>query len=359
MTDNRTRHYAPEPDPPMYDRRRWPCACGARAPWPTEWGVTDPDEVNCEACRGTSLWREAYERAHNPPPDDADLVRFMGNLLAQHEGETIVALSWDFLVRVYALAFKQIEANRDQRTTVEDPRSAFGWLRVLQTENPAKFRDVHDPDGWRRGDGVTMDTPITRADFTRRYSMCTLGTPGNVGGWLGRYMDQPFATEADAKDQSTDPEPSDAKDQDTERPESWDEGLPVDLREDGLLWLINRVVFHPRGFALAVHSRTGAFTLLGDGHDPWRFGGDPPTEDERFARAEAAFARAREHDAEHGPSSVEGHEHEYGHTAPRLLYPGDPTVHRYCLHPACKHFQFRDFGDWTDAAPPREEPTGD
>lgn len=48
-----------------------------------------------------------------------------------------------------------------------------------------------------------------------------------------------------------------------------------DLRETGLLWLINRTVFHPRGFALALtfEKEGGAllgWELLGDGTECWR-----------------------------------------------------------------------------------------
>jgi hypothetical protein len=45
----------------------------------------------------------------------------------------------------------------------------------------------------------------------------------------------------------------------------------VDLRADGLLWLINRTVFHPRGYALGYDPDTHEFVLLGDGHEPWVF----------------------------------------------------------------------------------------
>ena len=74
--------------------------------------------------------------------------------------------------------------------------------------------------------------------------------------------------------------------------------VPVDLRVDGLLWLINTVVFHPRGFALAVDSETGAFSLMGDGSERWAFEEsqdvtDPVGGDALWAAAEAAFARAR------------------------------------------------------------------
>lgn len=60
-----------------------------------------------------------------------------------------------------------------------------------------------------------------------------------------------------------------------------DQGVPVDLVSSGLLWLINRVVFHPRGFALGVDDR-GAFRVLGDGTEVWQFEGD---EDAKFLAA--------------------------------------------------------------------------
>ena len=73
------------------------------------------------------------------------------------------------------------------------------------------------------------------------------------------------------------------------------DSVPVDLRADGLLWLINTVVFHPRGFALAVDSETGAFSLMGDGSERWAFApGDDPGIDALWARAEAVFDLARE-----------------------------------------------------------------
>lgn len=49
----------------------------------------------------------------------------------------------------------------------------------------------------------------------------------------------------------------------------------AELPESGLLWLINAVVFHPRGVALALRrTATGeivGWQLLGDGSDPWQF----------------------------------------------------------------------------------------
>lgn len=68
----------------------------------------------------------------------------------------------------------------------------------------------------------------------------------------------------------------------------------IDLRDTGLLWLINAAVFHPRGFALAlITDDAGAIVgwdLLGDGSEPWRF---DQNVDHRFTAAEALLARRR------------------------------------------------------------------
>jgi len=83
-------------------------------------------------------------------------------------------------------------------------------------------------------------------------------------------------------------------------PRPWHE-----LRDSGLLWLINRVVFHPRGWALAIHrdedGTSPGWSLLGDGLEPWSMG-DPPekdrikfgakTEDELFALVQELLAPA-------------------------------------------------------------------
>ena len=34
---------------------------------------------------------------------------------------------------------------------------------------------IYDPDGFRRNDGVTMDTPITFEDYKYRKMFCTIG----------------------------------------------------------------------------------------------------------------------------------------------------------------------------------------
>lgn len=77
----------------------------------------------------------------------------------------------------------------------------------------------------------------------------------------------------------------------------------AEMRDEGLLWLMNRVVFHPRGYALAFHfdgdANNGApatgWSLLGDGSEPWSMGDATPdqrvegykTEDELFAAVKA------------------------------------------------------------------------
>lgn len=48
-----------------------------------------------------------------------------------------------------------------------------------------------------------------------------------------------------------------------------------DLRPTGLLWLINTTVFHPRGYALALHfnddGSCSGWSLMGDGSEVWQF----------------------------------------------------------------------------------------
>lgn len=81
-----------------------------------------------------------------------------------------------------------------------------------------------------------------------------------------------------------------------------DEARPFrELMEDtGLLWLINRMVFHPRGFALALvfadedRQNPVGWQLVGDGTQVWTY--DPAeavTEAERFAAATRTFDEPR------------------------------------------------------------------
>lgn len=46
--------------------------------------------------------------------------------------------------------------------------------------------------------------------------------------------------------------------------------IQVDLQNDGVLWAINKTVFHPRGFALALDPDGNLF-LHGDGSERWLF----------------------------------------------------------------------------------------
>lgn len=75
-----------------------------------------------------------------------------------------------------------------------------------------------------------------------------------------------------------------------------DPGRPLsELRDTGLLWLINKAVFHPRGFALALHlsdpdpagvKTVTGWSIEGDGTEAWIFG---PGVDE-----DAMLAKVRE-----------------------------------------------------------------
>jgi hypothetical protein len=56
---------------------------------------------------------------------------------------------------------------------------------------------------------------------------------------------------------------------------------PQDVLDTGLLWAINRVLLHPRGYALALNGDTGQMTLWGNGDQPWEFR-SPINEDEKM-----------------------------------------------------------------------------
>lgn len=64
----------------------------------------------------------------------------------------------------------------------------------------------------------------------------------------------------------------------------------IQLKENGLLWLINKAVFHPRGFALVLHvDRHGngiGWSLEGDGSEAWQMG-DDIDEDALLGRVQA------------------------------------------------------------------------
>lgn len=67
----------------------------------------------------------------------------------------------------------------------------------------------------------------------------------------------------------------------------------LDLTDSGLLWLVNAVVFHPRGVALALRVNLAGeaigWQLMGDGTEPWSFAPGPDV-DAKFAAANATIA---------------------------------------------------------------------
>ena len=72
--------------------------------------------------------------------------------------------------------------------------------------------------------------------------------------------------------------------------------LPLSgLRDHGLLWLINRVVFHPRGFALGLDvnddGEVVGWSMIGNGSEVWSFSGE--VDDDQFAKAEAFLSSLR------------------------------------------------------------------
>lgn len=83
-------------------------------------------------------------------------------------------------------------------------------------------------------------------------------------------------------------------------PNASDDFPTRELQDKGLLWLINRVVFHPRGFALAllpeVDGTVTHLRLLGDGTETITF----DSEDDEFRAAEATFTAARDYAAQLG-----------------------------------------------------------
>lgn len=62
-------------------------------------------------------------------------------------------------------------------------------------------------------------------------------------------------------------------------------------QENGLLWLINATVFHPRGYALMLgkdqNGKVMGWDLTGDGTEPWQFASDPETQAMIQAKFEA------------------------------------------------------------------------
>lgn len=73
-----------------------------------------------------------------------------------------------------------------------------------------------------------------------------------------------------------------------------------EFRSRGVLWAVNRVLFHPRGFALAIHQSKFAlpgeetfrgFQIWGNGDEPWTYDA-PVDENERMRAFEALLLEA-------------------------------------------------------------------
>lgn len=71
--------------------------------------------------------------------------------------------------------------------------------------------------------------------------------------------------------------------------------MEVDVREDGILWMINRTVFHPRGVALAYNETTRKFFLMGDTKEIWWMDPVSIPEQKLFEKFNDMLARKREH----------------------------------------------------------------
>lgn len=65
------------------------------------------------------------------------------------------------------------------------------------------------------------------------------------------------------------------------------------FHDEGLVWLVNTAILHPRGYALAIHYDDDdtlplGLSVLGDGKEPWIFA--PGEQEDVLARYEAAEA---------------------------------------------------------------------
>lgn len=71
--------------------------------------------------------------------------------------------------------------------------------------------------------------------------------------------------------------------------------IEVNFLEDGVLWALNRTLFHPRGFALGYDDKEHIFVLYGDGNEPWQYAESvSDVEQVKFDQFEALLARAKE-----------------------------------------------------------------
>lgn len=72
-----------------------------------------------------------------------------------------------------------------------------------------------------------------------------------------------------------------------------------ELSDTGMLWFINRSVFHPLGYALALHmddeGETIGWLLLGDGTESWSF--SEHADDECFRKVHEFIGAHRSEEA--------------------------------------------------------------
>lgn len=66
-----------------------------------------------------------------------------------------------------------------------------------------------------------------------------------------------------------------------------------EFRNQGLLWLINTTVFHPRGYAIGFdiddEGNVTGWSLIGDGSEPWQYSCD----DEIQEALDGAFKKTK------------------------------------------------------------------
>lgn len=53
-------------------------------------------------------------------------------------------------------------------------KTAHEWVALQNKKDTTEVITITDPDGWRRDDGVTIDTPITLEDFQDRLAFSTV-----------------------------------------------------------------------------------------------------------------------------------------------------------------------------------------
>lgn len=102
-----------------------------------------------------------------------------------------------------------------------------------------------------------------------------------------------------------------------------DFGDVVNFRDDGILWMLNRTVFHPRGFALGIDPEASELYLYGDGTEAWIYTLDEEgsTEQDLFQKFEAMLARRREMAASTKATYEENARREAAGEDPLPFYP--------------------------------------